>query len=106
MRHAAGELPDGLKLLRLEQALACFLEHLLRLVAIGGVAHDLDEAGDPAPFIADRFQHTRRPITLAVLAHAPSFVFEASGPPRDVKRTSGLVALAILRREQDREAFA
>src|SRR4029078_3879354 len=41
VRDAAGELPDGVHLLRLQQRLACLLEVLLRFHALRDVARDL-----------------------------------------------------------------
>ena len=44
VRHAAGELADGIHLLRLKQRLARLFQRFLGLLALGDVARDLGEA--------------------------------------------------------------
>ena len=50
VRDAAGELADGIHLLRLEQRLARLLQRALRLPPLGDVARDLGEADRRSPW--------------------------------------------------------
>ena len=44
VRDPAGEMPDGLHLLRLDQRLAGLIQRVLRVHALGDVARDLGKA--------------------------------------------------------------
>ena len=103
MRDAAGELADRLHALHLQHALVDALEMLLRKTLFRHVARDLAEADQRAGRIEDRVDHHARPETVAALADAPAFRFEAAlrlglaqSAPRHV---DGAVLLGIEQRE-------
>ena len=72
MRHAAGELADGVHLLRLIELLARRFQALLPFAPLGDVARDLGEADDIALRVADAVDDNAGPEPGAVLAHAPA----------------------------------
>ncbi len=72
MSDAAGQLPQRLHLLGLDQLLLRALQLQLRLSPVGDVAGDLGEAEQPALGVADGVDQHAGPEHRAVLAHAPA----------------------------------
>ncbi len=96
MRDAAGELADGIHLLRLEERLLRGIQRLLRFAALGQIARHLGEADQPARRITHRIDQDRRPEARAVLAHAPALRLEPALALGPVERDGGQAGLAIL----------
>ena len=106
MGHAAGQLTDGLELLRLEQGLARLFQGPLGFQPLGNVAGDLGEADDLAVVAADRVDHHMRPESRPVLALPPALLFEAAFGGGDLERLGRLARLAILFGVEPREVLA
>ncbi len=107
MGDAAGQLPDRLQLLRLEQGLAGLLQLLLRLQALGDVAGHLGEAGQGSGIVADRVDDHMRPEPRPVLADPPSFLLESPDPRRRSPRlTAGSAGRPVLIRVEAGEMLA
>ena len=73
---AAGQLPDRLHLLRLQQRVTRRFELLLRFLALGDVAGDLGEADQLAVVVVDRVDDDMGPEPAAVLADALALFFK------------------------------
>src|SRR3981189_3714540 len=82
---AAGELPDGVHLLRLKQGLACLFEFLLGVPALGNVPCDLGVSKSLPAVVANGIDDDVRPEAAAVLADAPTFFFKSTLPLRGPK---------------------
>src|SRR6476619_3831789 len=72
VREAAGQLPEGLHLLRTKQLLARFLQPQLSFALFRHIAGDLGETDQLAVFVPDRVDDDARPQACAVLANAPA----------------------------------
>ncbi len=91
--HAAGEVPQGLHLLGLEQLLAGPFQFAFGFDPVGDVTGYLGEADQPAIAVADRIDHHVGPEATAVLAHPPAFLLEtpfAFGGGQAAGRLAGL----------------
>ncbi len=105
VRDAAGQLADGVHLLRLEQRLPCLVEMLLGLSPLGEIARDLREAQKLAGRAADRVDDDMRPEARAVLAHAPALGLELAGALGRLQRGRRKPTLDVLVRIEDREVL-
>ncbi len=103
---AAGQLTDGIHLLRVRQRLTRLIERLLRFLTLADVARDLGEADDGAGLVADRIDDDAGPELRAVLAHAPAFLLEPALASRRIERVLRLTFLQVARAIKPREMFA
>lgn len=99
MGDAAGQLADGLDLLRLEQGFPGALQRLPGLDPFGDVARHLGEAQKRAVVAADRIDHDMRPEAGPVLAHPQGLGFKpplAGGDGQSPGgRPRGLIGLCV-----------
>ena len=89
MRHAAGKLPQRVKLLRLSQLFLEFFHLLLGFTTLGDVTGDLGEADKPVLVIAYRIDDDACPKEGAILANAPALFLVAAAFQCKPERTRG-----------------
>ena len=106
MGDAAGQVPDRLHLLRLQERLAGLLQLLLRLFALGDVSGDLRVSNDRARIVADRVDDDVRPKARSILAYAPAFILEPSFALGGVEGVLRIAGRAILIGIELREVLA
>src|SRR5690349_4513277 len=82
MRHAPGQLADGLQLLRLEERLPRFLQLLGRVLALGDVPRDLGKSDVLALGVPNRINDHAGPEPGPILANPPAFGLELAGRSR------------------------
>ena len=106
MGDPAGELPDRLHLLGLQQGLARAFELFLSIFPLGDVAGDLGVADQLASIVADRVDDDVGPETAAVLADAPAFFFEPALALGGLQRPLRLAGFPVFVRVEFREVLA
>ncbi|MNF80776.1 hypothetical protein D3C84_630260 [compost metagenome] len=99
-------MPEGFKLLRLEQLGAHFIELQCGLAAVGNVAGYLRQPHDFAIGCPDHVQRHQCPEQRAVLAHAPAFILGTASTQGTLKQPVRLAVGTILRGEEHREMLA
>ena len=99
----AGELPDRLHFLRLQQGLARRFELLLSVLPLGDVAGDLGVADQLAVVVADGVDDDVSPKAGAILADAPAFFFKSPLSLDGFQRLLRLAGLPIFIRVEFRE---
>src|SRR3954462_182668 len=85
VRQPAGQLPDRLHLLCLEQLLLGLLQLQLSLATLGEIASDLREADELTRLIVNGINNDAGPEAGAILPDAPAFSFEAPFAARRLK---------------------
>ena len=93
---AAGELAEGLHLLRLGELFLRPLERGLGLPPLGHVAGDVYEPGERADLVAHRLDHGARPEQALVAAHAPTLDDAFALVAGEMERACRLAALLLL----------
>src|ERR1044072_7539265 len=94
MRHAAGQLAEGVELLRFRELLMHLLKLELRLAALGNVAGDLGEA-DKLAGLVDGVDDDAGPEEGAILADAPALLLVAALFPGNAQSAERLAVGAV-----------
>ena len=106
MSDAAGQLTDGVHLLRLEQRRLSLTKSALRFLLLRDVAGDLGKAEKCAVWRTNWIDNNMGPEATSILSDAPPFVLESTLPRRRLKGPLRLAPCAIFGRVELREMLA